>query len=209
MSERQRRLLTGNCPECSARLEVFFTREADGQLLTIAGRHKPPGAGSCGGSVKVIALWPAEIIERHCEKGHETRVVVQEGWMPGETLDPATCTTPGCSGRVLMKADVACTTIRGAFVCSRCGAPNGSRARSGAPLELIVCKACQEAQTVAPATFTIAVVGAGQFRMRCESEGCWFTWETEVAVARCPKCGSHAERRRHRRNCPPPRLPGV
>jgi hypothetical protein len=118
--------------------------------------------------------------------------------MPGEPLDPALCSIPGCSERVDMKADAVCTVVRGAFVCSRCEAPNPASARQGAPLETIACKTCHEVQMDPPATFTIAVLGANQFRVRCESEGCWFTWETDVAAARCPKCWNHAERRRLR-----------
>lgn len=196
MAKMLKRRFHGPCAICGVMLVTELSLEqADGRMVEVRGVHQSPGGGECSGSAKFIALWPTDRVRRRCPQGHTAVAFVGEGWMPGEFHFPIQCTERGCFAEVTPAADPdpQLVSFIAPFSCEYCGTNSPLRARRGEALREVMCKDCRMVQSSQPPSFTIADVGEGQMRIRCEV--CGWTWETEEAVFRCPRpsCRSSAE----------------
>jgi hypothetical protein len=185
------------CRICGAMLVTELTRvQADGGLVAIRGAHSSKRDGAlCSGYASAIATWPVQQVRRRCARGHESRALAPEGWMPPEPLDPAiprVCSLPACTARVDFRETIVSVWLRPPFTCQFCGEVSEGAWRRGEPLLRILCQRCRKEQgDPAPASFSVADVGPGLFRTRCER--CASTWEEQFPTFRCRGCGAAAE----------------
>jgi len=202
VSRMARLLLTGPCRTCGAVLTDEYTREQNERLVQVGPRDlrdshaRPDGTDGCLGSALVMAEWPTEEVQRRCAAGHWTSAVVPAGWMPSEPFGPAgqRCLVGGCTAILDFSEGIVPTSIVCAFVCSRCGGESTARVRLGGPIEHVLCMVpgCRFEDETRPPSFTLADVGDGILRRRCDV--CFTTWEAplDVPILECPNATCHA-----------------